>query len=123
MERSEKALTGLIMMDEELTPTPEETVMAEEETTKQENGRSTEVPPKKMDSFIRFLLYVFSFFMGPFGLGVILGALFFVQEDKEHQEVGRTCIILAIIPTLLVIALFFLFISFGFLLAIGRFFF
>lgn len=80
-------------------------------------------PNKEIDTFLRILLYVFSFLMGPLGLGVILGAIFFVQREKECREVGRVCLILAIVPSFLFISLVFLFVSLAFLVAIGGFFF
>lgn len=100
--------------DWEEKPTPLKKNEAEIERKKE----STQI-----DTLIRILLYIFSFFMGPFGLGVILGAIFFVQQDPEFRDVGRVCIILSIVPSLLIIALVFAFLSLGFLFSVSHFFF
>lgn len=107
------------------TSSPEEKTVRESITQEEEEvtGEEKKDPENQIDTFIRILLYIFSFFMGPFGLGVILGAIFFVQTKQEYRDVGRVCIILAIIPSLLVIVFGFFFLSLGFLSFLSRLFF
>lgn len=75
---------------------------------------------REIDTLIRFLLYLFSFLLGPLGLGILLGSLFFVHKDREFKEVGRVCIILATVPTLIIIICILFFISLAFILGLGR---
>lgn len=74
---------------------------------------------RELDSFIRFILYLFSFLLGPFGVGILIGVILLNNGEKEFIDVGRTCIILATVPALLIILLILFFISLAFIISIG----
>ncbi len=111
-------------MDHEVTPyeqEQEETNSKESlrEESKKEQEREEAPQKKEIDTFIQILLYLFSFFMGPFGLGAIIGTILFVQREREFREVGRICLILSIFPTLLLFSLAILFLSLTIMVSIG----
>ena len=107
----------------ELSPEEKEEQEVQPEETETIKTNQEEIEQKKenrqIEGFIRILLYIFSFFMGPFGLGVILGAIFYVQQDSEFREVGKVCLILSILPALLIISLLLLMVIFGLFVGIG----
>lgn len=117
-------------MDHEVTPyekeheEPSSKEILREESQEQESQEREVTPQKKeIDTFIQILLYLFSFFMGPFGLGAVIGTILFVQREREFREVGRICLILSIFPTLLLFSLAILFFSLAIMVSIGSFFF
>ncbi|MBI5001125.1 MAG: hypothetical protein HZB92_06320 [Euryarchaeota archaeon] len=57
---------------------------------------------------LKYVLYILSFLFWP--LGIIIGIVFMISNEPEKKQVGKMCIILAILSVVLyVVCYFFIF--------------